>query len=790
LESFDVFIAYSRRDISVARLIEHGLSALARPWYRRTSFHVFRDDSSLAATSDLRGDLRAALLSSRLLLVIASPASAGSPSVTSEIKQWFEAGRDRNLMVAWIDGLIAFNPELGLEAAGTSALAPIVCESYVGGAPLILDFRSFLRNPTKAAARDLDFIALLAQIGARVRGCAPKDLVSEDLRRHRQASAVATAAAAIMASLALLTTWFGINERTQRRTAELRLADGLALEGVALRRDGASSRAAAPLESAEQLYDELGYSSIAARFPEWQLRHAYLARSPAPWSASQQYRSAAVSADGSVIVLGRASQFIDLTSLRSPGIRSLDTGSAALQSVALSEDGKYLVAAVGSTVLIYNLPVGVTAPIVRITTANPVRRLSAGRGAKFAVFEAGGTVAVLEADTGRYTVAIQNLSGDVTGLTFAGSESFVAVATRDNHVRVIDVPHKSIAADIPTEGPAQGVAGVSGTQSLIFGQANGRARFRRWDAGKDDSVGLAVADVLIDVAAPADASWAVAAFASGRVIVWDPVTGTILRELIGASGPLRTIEASGGVEPVVIALSTSGHAFAWKLNETGYTRVKLRSNATDVSVDSGTCIVHDTGGRKLQFARGFPATFWNDAENAPQEWQAGDGANRSCDGVPILVATSRKRFCYVPGGESTLGLSVLSKLNVNRTQFTAGALVDTTLVLARPDGQIELRSSSDGELRASVQSESRPPILGLTLSPDARFIVTASAGAEVEVIDIERRRRLDSYKLRDFPGFETPISGGAVCAGGDCAAFITANRLVHCLWWGRGAQVP
>lgn len=139
---------------------------------------MFRDDSSLATTSDVRSDLRVALLSSRLLLVIASPASASSPSVASEIKQWLEAEYERQLMIAWLDGTVAFNQQFGLEANGTSALAPFVCQRYAGGAPLVLDFRGF-RDDTAATSgaaaksRELDFLALLAQIGARVRDCAP-----------------------------------------------------------------------------------------------------------------------------------------------------------------------------------------------------------------------------------------------------------------------------------------------------------------------------------------------------------------------------------------------------------------------------------------------------------------------------------------------------------------------------------------------------------------------------------------------------------------------------------------
>jgi hypothetical protein len=57
------------------------------------------------------------------------------------------------------------------------------------------------------------------------------------------------------------------------------------------------------------------------------------------------------------------------------------------------------------------------------------------QAAKFAAFEVSGTVAVLQADTGRHKAVIDSMPSDADGLTFAGSNSFVALSTPDHHSR-------------------------------------------------------------------------------------------------------------------------------------------------------------------------------------------------------------------------------------------------------------------------------------------------------------------------------------------------------------------
>ena len=60
--AYDAFISYRHgADAAVAAAIERGLERLARPWNRLRAMSVFRDESNLAAESDLTGAITRAL---------------------------------------------------------------------------------------------------------------------------------------------------------------------------------------------------------------------------------------------------------------------------------------------------------------------------------------------------------------------------------------------------------------------------------------------------------------------------------------------------------------------------------------------------------------------------------------------------------------------------------------------------------------------------------------------------------------------------------------------------------
>jgi hypothetical protein len=113
--SYWAFISYSRSDERWARSLHRKLEAYRIPRDVQPdaaadipSPHrlrpVFRDDDELAASADLGARLRAALDSSRYLIVLASRAAAASRWVNAEAAHFVEAGRTDDVLVLVVDG--------------------------------------------------------------------------------------------------------------------------------------------------------------------------------------------------------------------------------------------------------------------------------------------------------------------------------------------------------------------------------------------------------------------------------------------------------------------------------------------------------------------------------------------------------------------------------------------------------------------------------------------------------------------------------------------------------------
>src|SRR4029078_2404487 len=76
---YDAFISYSHaRDKPLASALQSVIQTLGKPWYRRRSLRVLRDDTSLSATPHLWPSIEKALSESRYLILFASPEAARS----------------------------------------------------------------------------------------------------------------------------------------------------------------------------------------------------------------------------------------------------------------------------------------------------------------------------------------------------------------------------------------------------------------------------------------------------------------------------------------------------------------------------------------------------------------------------------------------------------------------------------------------------------------------------------------------------------------------------------------
>jgi hypothetical protein len=102
---YDAFISNSHaNDKPVAAALQSVIQRLGKPWYRRRSLRIFRDDTSLSATPTLWPSIEQALGQSRFLVLLASPDAAASPWVGKEVAYWLEHKSADTLLIAVTDG--------------------------------------------------------------------------------------------------------------------------------------------------------------------------------------------------------------------------------------------------------------------------------------------------------------------------------------------------------------------------------------------------------------------------------------------------------------------------------------------------------------------------------------------------------------------------------------------------------------------------------------------------------------------------------------------------------------
>src|SRR3954451_21557505 len=107
---YDAFISYSSaRDRSIAAALQSVLQRLGKPWYHRRALRVFRDATSLSASPHLWPSIEQALGKSRYLILLASPEAAASTWVEKELSYWLEHKSVDTLLIAVVDGVVAWD---------------------------------------------------------------------------------------------------------------------------------------------------------------------------------------------------------------------------------------------------------------------------------------------------------------------------------------------------------------------------------------------------------------------------------------------------------------------------------------------------------------------------------------------------------------------------------------------------------------------------------------------------------------------------------------------------------
>ena len=206
---YDAFISYNHAaDGALAPALQDALQHLAKPWYRRRSMTVFRDETNLSASPELFGSITDALDESRYYVLLASPGSAQSAWVGREVTYWSSTKTAANLRMVLVltDGALQWDDAQGCFDLDASTALPPPLQHRFQSDPLYIDLREARAGITSGALKPgRDFRRLfrhpVAKIAAHVMDVDLDTIEGEDLRQHRRTLRAAWGAAAALVAL-------------------------------------------------------------------------------------------------------------------------------------------------------------------------------------------------------------------------------------------------------------------------------------------------------------------------------------------------------------------------------------------------------------------------------------------------------------------------------------------------------------------------------------------------------------------------------------------------------------
>ncbi len=250
--TFNGFISYSHAaDGRLAPAVQRGLHRLAKPWHRRRALWLFRDQTGLAVTPALWSSIEAALDGSEYFVLLASPEAAHSRWVNREIEHWVATKPADRILPVLTDGEWRWDPD-AKDFDESSTAVPSALRGVFSEEPLFLDLR-WARDEVHLNLRHSRFRDAIAQLAAPMHGVTKDDLEGEDVRQHRQARRLWSAAATTLVVLALVASFTGVMAVRNADRANAAAMEAGRQQQLMLEQRGSAERFAAEAHRQEEL---------------------------------------------------------------------------------------------------------------------------------------------------------------------------------------------------------------------------------------------------------------------------------------------------------------------------------------------------------------------------------------------------------------------------------------------------------------------------------------------------------------------------------------------------------
>lgn len=437
--AYQAFISYSHAvDGKLAPALQTALQDFAKPWFRRRSLRIFRDDTGLSATPELWTSIELALSRSEYLILLASPDAAQSPWVDREVAYWAHHRSASTVLVALTDGDLRWDPANGaLDVARTDALPPSAL-SLLPNEPLYVDLR-WARHADHLSLRQPLFRDAVARLAAPLHGKSKDELIGEDLRRHRRRIRAAWSLAVVFALLAVFAGIAAFVARDQRNRARAE-------------RDVAISRQLAAQADAER-ENRLDRSLLLA-VEAWAVDHTVEAKR--------------------AIVAGLES---------APAVTGFLPGQGPARAVSFGEGDGVLVSTEADGVVLWDVERRERRAELRSDPQRgAVTAVALGPGGEtLAAGRAGGSVDLWDLVAQRRRGPPLEAGDGVTAVAFSGDGTVLAVAA--NHIVTVwqsDGSRKLAELTPGRDDALLSVAFSPGAKTLVTGSELGRIAF--WDA--------------------------------------------------------------------------------------------------------------------------------------------------------------------------------------------------------------------------------------------------------------------------------------------------------------------